>query len=775
MQTTQKISPQKKEKPFLNEVLFKYFPYWPLFIVFIIVSLFAAWFYLQTVVPQYEISASIMLKDEKKGSSDGEMLTSLDQLSGKKIVENEMEILQSKTLMTQVVENLYLYASFFEKHKFHSKPAYSTSPIQIVAEKPENIRKADKVEFQFSTKDSQVIIDQSKYPLNQFVNTNYGRLKFILNKNQTSDTPQPLFFSLIPLKNATAGLLASLRTSPSTKLTTVLSLKITDAAPERGENILNELISVYNKASIDDKTRLAATTFSFVKERLDSVEKQLHEIEKKAQAYKSSRGAVDIGTQGQLFLQNVSDNDQKLADVNLQLSVLNEVEKYVRAKDNANTSGTVPSTIGLQDPTLPGLLNNLYEKELTIEKLKKTTGKNNPLVTSLSAQVDRIKPSLLENIQSQRASLEASRSNLNATNNSYSSVIQSIPQKERELIDINRQQAIKSSLYSFLLQKKEESALSHASNISDTRIVDKAQASFDPVSPKPMLIYAIALVFALAVPTGFVFGKEFLNGKILFRQEIEGLTNAPIIGEISFDKTKNPLVIQEGKRTFIAEQFRRLRTSLGYIGGDSGKKKVLVTSSLSGEGKSFVAANLALSLALTGKKIVLIELDLANPSLSKKLDVNYEEGVSSYLRGDSEPEDIIKRTTINNNLFFIPSGPLPENPSELLLSPRLKKLLAYLEDVFDVLVIDSAPASLLSDAYILSPLCDVTLYVVKHKFTPKSYLERLDEESAANQLNNLRIVFNGIRSRGFTKNGYGYGYGYGYIHNDNVKVKKKVI
>ena len=277
----------------------------------------------------------------------------------------------------------------------------------------------------------------------------------------------------------------------------------------------------------------------------------------------------------------------------------------------------------------------------------------------------------------------------------------------------------------------------------------------------------------MVIPAAFVSIKEFLNQKILFRQEIENLTSTPIIGEISLDKSKDPLVIQEGKRTFIAEQFRRMRTSLGYLGGNSGKKKILVTSTLSGEGKSFVAVNLALSLALTDKKVVLLELDLANPSLSSKLNVNYEDGVSSYLRGECEPEYIIKRTAVNSNLFFLPAGPLPDNPSELLMSGKLKELIAYLEEAFDIIIIDSAPASLLSDAYVLSPMCDVTLYVVKHKFTPKSYLERLDEDNAVNQLNNLRIVFNGIQSRGFTKNGYGYGYGYGYIHNNGKKTKKR--
>ncbi|MGZ8549312.1 MAG: GumC family protein [Chitinophagaceae bacterium] len=767
----QKTTSAKGGKSGLSDVMFKYLPYWPIFIAFLLLSIFAAWFYLRITPPKYEITASIMIKDERKGSEEGATINSLDQLSRKKIVENEIEIFRSRTLMYEVVNNLHLYTSLLEEDKLIPKSAYTTSPVIIEAEKPENIRPVSKVEFQFSEKDSQVVIGAKRYPLNQFVTTDYGVLKFSANKRQEQKPTKQLFFSLEDPKKVTTGLLEGLTAIASTKLTSILTLKIKDTDPRQGEDILNELIDVYNQASLNEKNKLAATTSSFVAGRLKIVEQELLDIEKKAQSYKSSRGAVDISTQGQLFLKSVNETDQKLADVDLQLSALNEVEKYV--KSNESRGGIVPSTVGLKDQMLPELLNKLLDHELDYERLKKTTAENNPILTSIRDQINKIKPGLLENIQNQRAGLEAGKLNLHSTNNAYTSVLQSIPQKERELIDISRQQAIKSNLYAFLLQKMEESELSHRSNIIDTRIVDKAQASSEPVSPKSKLIYVVAFVLSLVIPAGFVSIKEFLNRKILFRHEIENLTNTPIIGEISLDKSKEQLVIQAGKRTFIAEQFRRMRTSLGYVGGNSGKKKILVTSSLSGEGKSFVAANLALSLALTDKKVVLLELDLANPSLSAKLNVNYEEGVSNYLWGECDPEHIIKRTTINSNLFFVPSGPLPDNPSELLMSGKLKELLSYLEVAFDIIIIDSAPASLLSDAYVLSPMCDVTLYVVKHKFTPKSYLERLDEENSTNQLNNMRIVFNGIQSRGFTKNGYGYGYGYGYIHNNSGKTKKR--
>ena len=733
-------------------------------------SLLGAWFYLRVTPPKYEIAASILIKDEKKGSVEGNAINSLDQLSTKKIVENEIEIFRSRTLMHQVVKNLHLYASLFEEDQLRPKSAYTTSPIIVEVAEPDNVRQADKVKFQFSAQDSQVVIGLKRYPMNQAVNTEYGVLVFKANKYKGGKPIGQLYFTLSPAKKITTSLLEGLTATASTKLNSIVNLKIRSTDPTQGEDILSELIKVYNLASREDKTKLASTTSSFVGEKLKEVEKDLDDINKKLEGYKASKGAVDISTQSQLFLKSVNETDQKVNAIDIQLAALNEVEKYV--KDKESTAGVFPSIVGLEDKMLPELLTKLNNHELDYERLKKTTAENNPVLTSIREQINKIRPGILENIENQRANLQASKLNLRSASNGYTTVLQSIPQKERELVEISREQKIKSGLYEFLLTKKAESELAKIEQL-DTRIVDTPQASTEPVSPKSKLIYIVALIMALVIPAGFVSIKEFLNRKILYRHEIENLTNTPIIGEISLDKSKDPLVIVEGKRTFIAEQFRRMRTSLGYLGGNSGKKKILVTSTLSGEGKSFVAVNLALSLALTDKKVVLLELDLANPSLSNKLDVSYDEGVSSYLRGECEPEDIIKRTTANSNLFFLPAGPLPDNPSELLLSPKLKELINYLEEAFDIIIIDSAPASLLSDAYILSPICDVTLYVVKHKFTPKSYLERLDEDNTVNQLSNMRIVFNGIQSRGFTKNGYGYGYGYGYIHNNGVKTKKR--
>jgi tyrosine-protein kinase Etk/Wzc len=760
MTTMQVERKDHTENDIVNLLWFKYYPYWPLFVVLIFLCLGGAWLYLRQAPSLYEAKATILIKDENKGLYDSKMMESLNQLSTSKIIENETEVIRSKTLMYEVVKNLHLYAPVFEEGKIRAVSAYSTSPIKVIAKNPDSLQGSDKIYFRFDSTSSQVIIDSNHYPLNVFTTTDYGVLKFAPNRLAIKTPKQSLFFFLVSPKMVVNDLVNRLEVSAASKLASVLNLKIKDEEPKRSEDILNELLRAYSQAALREKNSLAANTLSFVEERLSYVSQDLDSIQRKLEKYKARHNAVDIGQQGKLFLDNVSANDQKLSDINMRLAVLDQVENYVLSKENAG--GIVPSTLGIEDPLLSDLLNKLYESELEYQKLSNTTAENNPLLVSITEQKNKIKPSILENINSHRKSLEASKKNLSTTNDYYASMLQSIPQKERDLVEISRAQTIKNSIYNFLLQKREEAALSHSSTVADSRIIDKADSTLEPVSPNKKLIYLISVFLALILGVALVSGKELSSRTILYRREIEAITTIPIIGEIAQESSRNPLVIGNGKRTFVAEQFRKLRVSLDYLGIGPKRKKVLITSPLSGEGKSFVAANLALSLALAGKKVVLVELDLSNPSMGEKLNMEAEKGVTNFLTEDCEPFDIIKQTEAHENLFFIPCGPLPNNPTELLLSDQVKNLLSYLDKIFDYIIVDTAPVGPTSDAYILSPLCDATLYIIRHRHTPKLLIQRLDEDNKINKLKNLAIIFNGVKQRGFSKNGYGYGYSYSY-------------
>ena len=773
MQSNQIKVSQKKDDSSIVQMVSTFLPYWPLFLIFLLLSFGSAFLYLKFTVAKFEATATIIIKDEKKGNDDSKLMESLDLINTKKIIENEIEVLQSRTLMNNVVKKLHLYAPIYQSGKFNSLSAYTSSPIRIEVLKPDSMMFVENVSIKYDQKSNTVLLGQNfKGVLNQWLQTSYGTLRFVANKNYTGAlNDEPLFFSLYPVKNITAGILTALKVSASSKLSSVIDLSYRDESPKVAEDVLNELIISYGDAALSDKNNLAKHTLSFIEDRLSIVSKDLDSIEKKLQRYKTGRGAVDIGKQGQLYLENVSTNDKRLGDINMQVGVMDQLEKNASAPGNI---GMLPSTLGVNDPVLNQQMTSLSSLQMQYDKLKSTVAENNPLLLSINEQINQIKPTILNNIKSQRKSLEKNRSNLYSTGGMYNSVLSSIPQKERQLVEISRDQNIKNGIYSFLLQKREESELSYASTLSDSKVVNYAQSSNSPVSPKKTIVYLIAIIIAFGVPLLCISAKEVLSPKILYRNEIESLTNIPIIGEIAFNNTKDQLVVEGGKRTFIAEEFRKIRISLLYLGINAAHRKVLITSSISGEGKSFIAANLATSISLTGKKVVIVDLDLHNPGLGTFFPMIKKIGVSDFLIGQQEITNIIQTIPGNNNLYYVSSGTLQQDASELLENGKVKNLIKYLDDNFDMVIIDSAPVVLITDAYMLSTLCDATLYVIRHKLTPKILVKRIDETLQINPIINPGIIFNGVKKRGFFKSNYGYGYDYVYTYGKKTNKEKNL-
>jgi len=766
-----KITEQKADNLFMK-MMGKYLTYWPLFLLFLLIAFGAAYAYLRYTNPKYEATASLIIKDEKKGNEDSKLMESINLISSKKIIENEIEVLQSRPILNNVVKKLHLYAPIYQEGKIKPLSAYLQAPVTIEAVHPDSLVETDtKINFNYDASDHTILLNnQLKVAMNEWIQTPYGTLKFTPNnKYVATDDAKQFYFIILEPKNAAEIILNNLKVTATNKLSSIVNLKYRDDKPELAENILNELIASYNHAAIAEKNSLAKNTLSFIEDRLNIVGADLDTIEQKIQQYKAGNRAVDIGTQGQLFLQNVSLNDQKLSEVNMQISVINQLEKQVL--ENNNGAGILPSTLGVGDPTLSELMNSLNTAELERERLKKTVAENNPLLVSISDQINKIKPTLLDYIKNQRQSLQSSKANLYATNNSYNNILHTIPVKERQLLEISRDQNIKSGIYSFLLQKREESELAYAATISDSRVVNYAQSSNTPVSPNRMLVAAAAILAALGIPISVIGAKEALNPTILYRQEIETLTSIPIIGEVAFNKSGKPLVVEAGKRSFIAEEFRKIRFSLLYLGIGPNTKKLLITSSISGEGKSFVAANLAISYSLTGKRVVLVDLDLHNSSLGKIFNPEPQPGVSDYLTGDKHEMAIINSIPTIENLYFISSGSSKEDPSVLLENGRVQRLIAYLDSHFDMVIIDTAPVVLVTDAHVLSACCNATLYVVRHKYTPKMLLKRFDENNEINPLTNPAIIFNGVKTRGYIKNNYGHGYG--YVYGDKYISAKK--
>jgi len=761
--------PQSEEDNLLKRTLAKYMPYWPLFLCAIIAGVLGGFAFIKLSAPVYQAKATLLIKDEKKGNEESKMLESLNPISSKKIVENEIEVIQSRKLMREVADKLNLYTPVLEKVQFIYKPAYTSSPVTVITPDADGLQSTkENIPFAVDTAKREVTLDAIyKYPMNQVVQTPYGKLEFLLNqKYRPVSNQNEYFLSVTNPAELIPALMNDLSADGGSKLSSIIELGFKDTDPQRAIDILNQLIDSYRQSEINEKNLLASNTLSFVNDRLKDATSDLDSIQRKVQKYKSSSNAVDISTQGQLYLQNVSQNDQKLSEINAQISILNQVEGMVDNGGNYQ-GGIVSSAIGVGDPTLAQMLDKFGTLELEYEKGKATIGENNPKLLAIRDQITKIKPDILKNITTQKKSLSTLRDNITSSNNSYNSMLRGVPEKEKQLIDISRAQQGKQDIYSFLLQKKEESEIAYASTISDNRVIDYASVGNGPVSPNKLIIMAGFISLLLVLAYLFVNIRETMSGKIMYRKEIENATKTPVISEIAFAKLRNPIVIKYGKRSFIAEQFRKLRLSLSFSGIGTKGKRVLVTSSLSGEGKSFIAANLAVSETLMGKKVVLVDMDLNNPRQQDIFNTGNIPGVSEYLKGEKELKEVLFSLPEHKGLSLMVAGELPEDPAELLSSEKTTELIKALDKQFDIIIIDTSPMSLVTDGYMITNLCDLTLYVVRHGYTPKVLIKRFDENLKVNPIHNPHIIFNGVKQRSVLTNAYGYGYGYDYVYGKN--------
>ena len=747
----------------IEEIIFKYFPFWPLFVVLAILFLIGSRFYLKTTQPVYEATATILLSDQMKGTDLNQVSEALNLPTTKNIVENELEVLHSRRLMDQIVTDLKLYASIYKHGQFKdSIPCYAESPVHIEMRDPTQIKLTRKIPFTFNNANSTVTINNASYPLNQFVSTPYGELRFINNPGGLVVDKQVYYFTLLPMKIITNGNLKALEATASGKVATIVRVKMLDQEPKRAEDILNNLLQKYTQSSIDYKNQLAKNTIAFIDERLNILTHNIKDVERQVQSYKSSNGIINLDDQGKLYMQNVSANDQRLSDINLQLSALNQVEKYVGSKDNSQ--GIAPSSLGVNDPTLTKLLDRMAEQQAQYDKLKRTTAENNPMLQSVAKQIETLRPSIMENIQNQKATLQMGRSTVNKTLNSYNSVLQSIPQKEKGLIDVTRDQTVKNNTYSFLLGKREQAALAYSSAVPDSRVVDAAESSTLPVAPKKSLIYLIALGAAAVVTLLIILFKELFNNKLLFRKEIEAVTDNPVAGEISYYKEFKDSIDNTNENTQLNRQFSKIIAASGVISSKS-VSKLLVTSGVEGEGKSFFALHLAQFLADSGNKVLLVDCDFNSCTISKWNKSESVPGLSNLLAGEENYSNLIK-TTNNANINLLSSG--SNNIGIRLLSNgKLEKFISTESIKYDFIIFDSSALEVDGQADSVAHLADQTFYIVRHNITPKSSVKQLDYNPLVQKLPKLSIIFNGVKKRGYMLNDFGYGFGY-----ENSKVKK---
>lgn len=758
----------KKSGNILYNIIFRFVPFWPLFITSLLISIICAWFYLKLQTPVFEATAQILLKNQQSSKVETKVLDELINLDENSSVENEIELIKSSKVINQVVKELNLYIPIYFKGKFRDVLSYNNSPIIISSNEPELLKECnEKIEFYYNKNTDYLLVNDKKYLLDTLVNTPFGKLIFhVNNKNEDLAKSSKFYFNIFTIKNISNQIVSRLRVNSNSKEASTILLKFSDPVSLRSEKILNTIIKVYNDAVIENKNQKSVNTIKFINARIQLVNNDLKLIEKEIEAFKSKNGITDLSSNGSIFSSVISDISKNLSGILIQKEILLSIQNYLNNKNN--NPGLVPATNDISDPILISLLTKLIGLETEKNQLEIKSGQNSQAIQAVNSKINRTKLDIYDNIKTISNNLNIREQKLNEELEKVKLELYKIPVFERELLELNRQQTIKNNIFTFLLQTKEEAELSFAATVSDGIVLDNAQASLVPVKPIPLTIYLIAISISILIIVIYIFVKEDLNNKIIFRSQIEEETSAEVIAEINFNENKNPIAIELNNRSIISEQLRSLRTAVqNKLKKVEGCKVVLFTSSISGEGKSFLSVNLASSLALTGLKVVIIELDLRKPKINVLLNVQREPGITNYLLNKIELDKIVLEVLERENLYVVPAGLVPPNPTELILNGKLDFLIDELKQKFDFIIIDSPPIGLVTDAKLLDKYSNMCLYVLRHNYTLKYFLNMIQKYYVTNELHNINLIYNGLKKRGIGNYNYNYGYGYGYGYGYN--------
>ena len=757
---------EEKGQPFnIRLFLLQYLRYWYWFVLSIALTFGAAFLYLRYATPVYLINAALLIRDHPRSTSDKilEKGANDTRAGGGQIMENEIELLKSRSLMLRVVDGLNLAVRYYKEGKVgRDEELYDASPIWINTGKltadayknPLYVNVLNKQQYELQDEDGN---GKGRHNFNQDVKNEIGTFRVVLRDSIYQKSSDPIKVSFHDRERTAQEYQFALKIASSLQ-SSVLKLYIEDAIPYRGKAILNKLLDIYTQTALADKNLEAKYTLQFIDERLRLITGELGAVESNFESYKNSQGITDLSREGVMFLDATSSNDIKLNQIELELKLLDGVENYMKNSQ----SGFAPAS--LTDPILKDLLQKLSTSNAQYEKYSRTMQADNPFLQTIADQIKSTKVAIQENIANQRENLKLSLASLQRLNKRFDSSIRSIPRKEREFITIKRQQGIKESLYLLLLQRKEEAAISYASAVTDSRIIDNATSTDYPLKPSRANAYMVALLIGLIIPIGGVTAKMKLSDKIQNRSEIENETGLVVFGEI-MRKPKELIdnVIDIKNNRIIAEQFKVLRANLPYADGTIASNKgqlILVTSSIVGEGKSFFSINMASSLAQLDKRVIILELDLRKPKTTSYLGMSDGEvmGISNYLRGQNDMNDLIRQTDLHPNLYLIPAGPIPSNPSELLSNGRIGVLLNELRQQFDYIILDTPPVAYVADTIILGPYVDKAFYIVRHEYTPRNCMQLLTNLAASQKFKSLEVIFNGVSYEKSQEFGYGYGY-----------------
>lgn len=751
----------------LRELFLKYLRKWYWFLLSVFLAFIIAFVFIKSSEIKHQIQTVILLRNDKtsSGISQMDMMENLGFIGLSKEVEDEIQVISSKKIINQAIDSLGLQVEYFEKDGLKYVKKYKNEPFKIKLSKEflENLNYTIKVFVKESNGTYKVDVKAKKRFSEQYKLKNIqesfvtpaGRFNFVATALPKKDTKYKIIIH--PIKELVENYGNNLKVATVNKQSNAIKISIIDSNIQMAEDFLNKIVELYNLDAIVDKNIIARNTANFIQDRLGIITRELFDVESEVENYKRSNKLTDLSSEATLYLQTASEYEKRLTELETQLNMVNSVEDHI--KNSKNTDALIPANVITDDSSLAKSIQEYNMAVLERMKLSQNASEKNPALIHIDQQIAALKSNVLASVNSVKSGIQIAKNDVIRQGAAFNSKIKSVPTQERQFLEIKRQQEIKQNLYLFLSQKREETALNLASTAPAARTIDEAFASLLPVAPKKQIIYLIALFVGLLIPFICIYLKDLINNKIEDSKEFQRLIKAPYLGSIAISRENGAIIVTEGKTTPVVEMFRLLRTNLQFIIGDKKSPTILVTSSFMGEGKSFVSINLAMSLALMKKKVLVVGLDIRSPKLGDYLHLPTDKGLTIYLSDNSvEPEEIIFPSGKHDYLDATPAGPIPPNPSELIMSPRLDAFIAYAKERYDYIVLDTAPIGMVSDTYLLNRIADNSIFVARENYTPKDATELINEVYEEGRLNGMGVVLNGTST---TSSGYGYGYGYG--------------
>lgn len=770
----------------IKEQVSKYLSYYPLFIISIVLSVGAGLLYVKYAVPKYRVTTLLFVKKDSKASASDLVETAI---TGDPVVpnlDNELQLITSNSLMEDVVAKNGFNISYYHIGKVRDVDIYLDAPFRLIPQEIKDSGTAftakllnindeggtlaiinDDVAMGGESKNKVV-----KRPFKWNAPFKSGLKTFSLIKRGNIPSKDANYNVTWSPVSQTAGEIGDkIDVSLLGKKTTILVIGILIENVSRGKDILNALATEYTQSDIDARNVVSQNTIRFIDDRLSSVTADLSGVEGKMEDYQGSKGLVNVEVQSSQSFENNNNLNKEIADISIKQQVAQSIAGYFNTP-NAQ-SQLVPSTLGLDDPTLANLISNYNDLQLRKQKEAPTLSENGIILKDLNNQLSAVKGSILESLQNINKNLKQKENSLQQQNGQYRQFLSALPSNERAMQEIKRKQSITQGLYLYLLQKREEAAVSStATNVSNYKQIDPAQ-SMGQMSPNGKNIKVYTFLIGLILPFGIIYIRDLLNDKIMTRKDITSRIDLPVVGEVSHLPKKQAEKVAVMERDLVGEEFRIIRTNLYFLLEKKEKQVILITSGISGEGKSLVSINLAAVLAIPGKKVALLEFDMRKPTITSTLNMESEKGLNDYFKGNIKNlSEVYNKYEEIPSLHIYHSGAVPKYAGDLFLSDKISVLFKELREKYDYIIVDSAPVGMVSDALILGEYADTVLFVVRQRYTLKKQLEFVNELSSSKKLRDVGIIFDDVKRGG--KMGYfGYGNTYGSRYGYEAKPKSK--